>query len=453
MSRVANEFGAWASQVRWDDLPSDIQHHARTLWMDSFGCMLLGSHHPETRALAAMLEQRSPDGRLAAAVGPTQRLQAADAVLLNGLAMGVDVYDGGNVASRGHVAGYVMPAVLTAAELTGATFGRALAAFVVGYEVAARIGYAGPLRPALHPSGTWGMVGAAAAVGYLRGMSASELALVMELAANLTLATSWDAAVHGANVRSLYATMPSYLGTLAADLSSAGFRGGPSSIEVTFGEISSTEFVAERALADLGSGYVMLQSYSKRYPNCRNFHGALDAAFAAREALPLPFDAERDVVRVGTDMIAMRDNAGVHADSPLAARESLPICIAMALIYGRFTPEMYLAGDYAREDVVRLARRIHAAEAPRPTPTARPGWVEIAQRDGSTVRREVLSPSGDPTNPIPLEALREKFVANARPIPDRDAMASADAMLNGPTDVSFADAFMRWLGATVTTAR
>jgi 2-methylcitrate dehydratase PrpD len=453
VSRVANELGAWAAQVRWGDLAPEIRRHARALWMDSFGCLLLGAHHPETRALCAMLERRGPEGRVAAAVGPAHKLQPADAVLVNGLAMGVDVFDGGNVASRGHVAGYVMPAVLTAAEQTGATFAQALAAFVVGYEVAARIGYAGPLRAAMHPSGTWGVVGAAAAVGYLRGMDATELALTMELAANLTVATSWNAAVHGANVRSLYSAMPSYLGTLASDLASAGFHGGPSSIEVTFGEICSTEFVAERATADLGTRYVMLQSYSKRYPNCRNFHGTLDAAFAALGALRAPFDPDRDAVRVGTDPIAMRDNAGVHAGSPLAARESLPVCVAMALIYGRFTPEMYLAGDYARENVLWLADRIGVSEAARPFPAARPGWIEIERRDGTVVRRDVVSPAGDPANPIPIEELREKFVANARPIPERDASASADAMLVGSTEIAFGDAFARWLGLAAAAAR
>jgi 2-methylcitrate dehydratase PrpD len=447
MSRVANELGAWAAQVRWGDLDPAIQQHARTLWMDSFGCLLLGAHHPETRALCDMLEHRGPEGRIAATAGPARKLQPADAVLVNGLAMGVDVFDGGNVASRGHVAGYVMPAVLTAAEQTGATFAQALAAFVVGYEVAARVGFAGPLRAELHPSGTWGVIGAAAAVGYLRGMDAVELALTMELAANVTVATSWNAAVHGANVRSLYSALPSYLGTLAADLASAGFHGGPSSIEVTFGQISSTEFVAERATDELGTRYVMLQSYSKRYPNCRNFHGTLDAVFAALAALRAPFDPERDTVRVGTDPIAVRDNAGVHAGSALAARESLPVCVAMALIYGRFTPEMYLAGDYARENVLALAGRIGVSEAPRPFPAARPGWIEIARRDGAIVRHEVVSPAGDPANPIPVDELRAKFIANARPIPERDAAASADAMLDGNLGIAFADALARWLGA------
>jgi 2-methylcitrate dehydratase PrpD len=124
----------------------------------------------------------------------------------------------------------------------------------------------------------------------------------------------------------------------------------------------------------------------------------------------------------------------------------------MALLYGRFTPEMYLAGDYAREDVVRLARRISVTEAPRSSPTARPGWVEIRQRDGAIARREVESASGDPTLPIPPDVLREKFLANARPIPATDAAASLDAMMYGPTEVPFADAFSRWLGAAVATA-
>src|SRR5690606_37092995 len=107
-----------------------------------------------------------------------------NAVLVNALALGVEVFDGGNVASRGHVPGYVLPAVLTAADIAGASLGETLAAFVGGCELAARVGAACQLEPELHPSATWGAIGAAAAVARLRGASAAEIARAIDLAAN-----------------------------------------------------------------------------------------------------------------------------------------------------------------------------------------------------------------------------------------------------------------------------
>jgi 2-methylcitrate dehydratase PrpD len=140
MKRVANELAGWASTVRWETLPPRIQEFARLVWLDTFGCMLLGASHPETIDLAKTLAARNPEGRTASAVGPSPRLTPLDAILVNGVSTGVDVFDGGNLDSKGHVAGYVMPGILTAAEQTGATLAETLAAFVVAYEVACRIG-------------------------------------------------------------------------------------------------------------------------------------------------------------------------------------------------------------------------------------------------------------------------------------------------------------------------
>jgi 2-methylcitrate dehydratase PrpD len=423
MRSVAHPLAAWAAALRWEPLPDAIQDDVRTIVLDTIGCLLLGSDHPETIALRSFFGERP---------SPAER------VLVDGVATGVDVFDGGNIASRGHVAGYVLPAVLTAAELRdpSPTSDDILAAFFAGYEIAARIGIGGPLRAPLHPSGTWGVVGAAAAIGSLRRYDAATLAALMEFAANLTLATSWDAATHGATVRDLYSAMPSYLGTLAADLFAAGFRGGPRSIEITFGEISSTSFDPARCLEGLGETYAVRYNYSKRYAGCRNFQAVVDGAVAALPKLTRPFDPAADSVRVGTDAIAIRDNLGVHFENALGARESLPVSIAMVLLHGRLTPQMYRdARVFQNDAVVNLARRIEIVEeVPRPSPDARPGWIEITQ-SGTAVREHVDHPAGNPGNPLARAELEEKFVANASGVLGGEAVAIRDRILRGDLSV------------------
>lgn len=444
--RVADDLAGWAAGLRWNDLPAEVRHHVRLMWGDTFGCLMLGADHEETLALSRVLYEARPEGRTASAVGGAARLMPLDAIMVNGLATGVHFLDGGNIASRGHVSGYVLPAVLTAAEQLGASFEKALTAFLIGYEVSARIGYACKLPAAMHPSATWSVIGAAAALGYLHELGAEDLARLLELAANLTIATSWDAAIHGATVRDVYHPMSSYLGTLAHDLFRAGIRGGPRAIEMTFGGVSAPEFDAARCIDKLGDRFMIEYDYLKRYPCCRNFHATLDALFDAMPALPHPFDAEHDSVAVGADLFAYRDNREVHTESVLAVRESLPVSVAKALLAGKLTPEMYAANVYAPADVIELARRIRIEEAPRPSDDARTGWIEIRQ-GGHVIRREVTHPAGNPARPLGEEEIRAKFLRNAATLLGSDAAQLAAVMFEGDLAITLDSALPHWLGA------
>ena len=444
-TRVAVDFGKWAATVRADSIPPEILDHARRIWLDTIGCLLLGADHSESLALEAMLLDRERVGPVAS-TARRNSIGKADAILLNGFATGVNVFDDGHEPARGHIAGYILPGVLAEAEARGATLGAALASFVVGYEIAARIGAAARLRFEQHPSGTWGVVGAAAAIVHLRGGDAEQLTAAMELAANLTLTTSWDAAVHGASVRNLYSAMPSYLGLQAADLAQTGFRGGPSSIEITFGELSSPTFDAAACLAGLGRDYLTAGGYFKRYPCCRRFHAVIDTALETLSALPRPFDPLQDRVRVGTDMTAFKGNRDVHAESPLAARESLPVTIALALLHGGVPPEVYTGPAYAAPAVIALAERIEVEEAPRAAPDHRPGWTEIIPVGGQPVRRAAERPSGDAHNPLSEAELRTKFEANARAILGEGTERVAIEILQGSPTFKVSDVLGSWLG-------
>jgi 2-methylcitrate dehydratase PrpD len=336
--------------------------------------------------------------------------------------------------------------VLTTAEMSGATLHQALAAFVVGYEIGARIAAASSMRNEIFTSGTWGVVGAAAAVGYLKKMSAERLADTIELAANLTLASSRDAVTAGASVRSLYSAMPSYLGSLIADLAEGGFRGAPNAVETVFGKVSSLNFDAERCVAGLGESWMISHDYSKPYPGCRTFHATIDAIVELYPKLARPFDVKRDTIKVGVDRVAYRDNQAVQFETMLAAKESAPVCVALAVRYGRLTPGMFVDGLYKTDDILALARKVVIEEAPRVSDMDRPGWAEIALDGKSLLKHAERIPFGNTGNPMPLSELRRKFEENASETLGTSAGAVADDMIEDGADRSFRSCFSRWLG-------
>jgi 2-methylcitrate dehydratase PrpD len=430
-SRVADGLADWGASLNWGDLPDRIRHDARVVWLDTVGSLYLGRDHPEVTAVGRALLDSDGEGAFDTIAG--LRLSSRNACLVNGLAIGIDLFDGGNAASGGHVAGYIMPAVLAEAQRQNATLEQALVGFVVGYEVACRIGSSQRLRPELHPSGTWNVIGAAVAVARLRDASAALLARTIELAANLTLTTSWDATIHGATVRDVYHGMPSYLGSLAADLARAGIDGGPRSVEVTFGMLCSTQpFDTASATADLGTRWLLDQTYTKVHPTCRSFHAALDAALQVTELIPRDADLEALDVTVGTEPFAFQQNAKVHFESPLAARESLPVSAALALATGRLTPHQFRAEAYTAPQILSLAQRIGIVCEPRATAVSRPGWVHV-RGDGIDVRRDVDIPAGNPGNLLTEEVVIDKFHANASAMPNLNCDVAND-VLTGPLD-------------------
>ncbi|GAA1850917.1 MmgE/PrpD family protein [Pseudonocardia ailaonensis] len=438
---VATELGEWGSTLTWAGLPERIRADVRLTWLDTLGSLYLGRDHPEVRQLAEAL---GGSGDSPTVLGP--RLGARDACLVNGLALGVDLLDGGNVASGGHVAGYIMPAVIAEAAARNDTLESALVGFLTGYEIACRIGSSQRLRPSLHPSGTWNVIGAAVAVARMRGAGPAELARTIALAANLTLTTSWDATVHGATVRDVYHGMPSHLGTLAADLALAGFTGGPRSVEVTFGELSSiAPFDREAATRGLGERWLLDETYTKIHPTCRSFHAALDAALLAFAELPPDIDLDGVEVTIGTEPFAFQQNIAVHSESDLAARESLPVSAALALVTGRLTPQQYRDGDYRAERVLGLAERLTVVCEPRATERSRPGWVRV-QGSGLDVHRTVDIPAGNPGNLLPAAVVVDKFRGLAAPLLGDELETTVAELLTGPVDAPCLDVLKvdRW---------
>src|SRR5690606_11427175 len=107
-----------------------------------------------------------------------------------------------------------------------------------------------------------------------------------------------------------------------------------------------------------------------------------------RRMADLPPDA---VIEVGADPLAIRDNTEVHNSSILAAKESLPVSIALALAHGGITPELYANGEHTKPEIVELARRVVIRQADRAIPSDRPGWFSLGEEKSAVTR-----PLGNP---------------------------------------------------------
>ncbi|MDB5893338.1 MAG: MmgE/PrpD family protein, partial [Rhodoferax sp.] len=161
-------FSRFAADIGFSRLAAPVQAQVRWILADTVAAIVAGSAEPEMRALAGA-QQGAGNATL---VGRGRTVGGDTAALLNGTAGTFLEMDEGNRFSKGHPAIHVIPAALALCEEGGGDAQTFLSALVAGYEVGSRLGASARLRSAMHPHGTWGTVGAAAACARVAGLGA-----------------------------------------------------------------------------------------------------------------------------------------------------------------------------------------------------------------------------------------------------------------------------------------
>jgi 2-methylcitrate dehydratase PrpD len=399
----------FAAGLRFASLPPEVRAHTGWILADTLAAIAAGSAEPELRALA----QRQRLGSGATLIGLGLQAHPEAAALVNGTGGTFLEMDEGNRFSRGHPAIHVLPAALALCEQQGADADTFLSALVVGYEVGSRLGAASQLRGAMHPHGTWGTVGAAAACARVRGLDAADMREAVNIAASLTTATSKRTMLEGGLVRNVYAGLSNRNGLLAVELAGCGFTGerdGPGSL---LGQVISERFDTTEVLRDLGQDWHLLHNYFKLHSCCRYNHGtldALDAIEAAQGPLPAPEEIERIEVR-SYHLAAELDDPAPR--NTLAAKFSVPFAVATRLVNGHSAMASFTWGAVRSPRILALAQKVSLSEDPTMTkrlPMERPARVVITATNGRQWVGEAGVNRGDDASPYTAEELTGKFM-------------------------------------------
>jgi 2-methylcitrate dehydratase PrpD len=395
-----------ASLLSLAEVPSALKEHAALVLADTVGVIMAGTTQPDMAALLKRsrllgIRRSSPRQRAPLLLSPgLSSAPATTAAMINGAAATSLELDEG-VRPTGHPSAHIVPAVLAAAQALGNTGAEVLAAYLSGYEVAARLFEALELRDDTHPHGHLGAIGAAVAVARLRGVSPSGAALA---AGTLPILGSWQACFEGATVRNFYTGLGAATGVVAPELAASGFVGSLSSV---FGSRSGIAPRVRRikALTDPvdPSSLRLADNYLKLHSACALSHSAIDAVLAIDHLDP----SQVSTIEVETCARAMR-LARPSVGSPLSSRFSLPYAVAVAAVRGRAGPEDFQADPAVAELAGRIkVRADDALTAAWPDQLATRVTVHLT--DGRTVRREVANPVGHATRRPDRTALAEKF--------------------------------------------
>ena len=414
-----DRLSAWAVTAELDALPLAVRERACLVIADSIGVTVHGMQTPEMHELVARHLAEARPGR-ASVMGADRRTDLASAALLNGTAgTWIDMNEG-NLHAAGHPGIQVIPLAWALAEHESRSGRGLLAAFIVGYEVSARIKRASATRLAVHPHGTFGTIGAAVALARLLGYSAAAMREIINVSATLGIAASRRALTTGATVRNVYTGLSGSMGWLAHTLVQSGFTGEPDGVGSVYGAIYADRFDPEAAVRGLGDEFLLPRGFIKVHACGRYIHGALDCVETLMTRRTLPPDSIR-AIRVRT--YAMAASLG-HADvrSEFGARFSLPFAVASLVCHGRSGLDNYDAASVNDPRIQALARRVTVTEEPeftRTFPQQQPTEVTVVLDDGTEMSELAKFHRGEAEHPHAPGAVRRKFMDLVAPVWDR----------------------------------
>ena len=409
MGQQIEELARFVARTQWDDVPKPVQQHTKLVLLDTLGVILAGGARPEVQQLRDRLAGTVGRGATVFARGwPTHDPRTA--ALLNGIAgRSIELCEGLRFVS-GQAAMQVLPGVLAVGEHLGSSGREMLAAFVLGYDVAARLAGGFTARPLAHQNGQVSLLAAAAAGARLHGLDADGISRTMRIATTLLLTPSYTNAVAGATTLNVAGGMSGFAAALAPELAVAGFTAQDDAIEEALGSLVGSSFSPDGILAELGTVWHITRNYFRLYACCNPIHPALDCL---REALaelhPNPDQIERVDVTTYRFASVMR-----NPDPPnyFASKYSLPHAAATMIVRG--SAGYSALDDSALDDpaIVTLRHRVHVTEDPSMSavaPRLRPARVVVTLMDGRQSMHACESHRGDFQQPFAETEIRGKF--------------------------------------------
>ena len=430
MGQQIEQLAQFVARTQWSDVPGPVQKHTKLVLLDTLGVILAGAQRPEVSALRERFAATAGRGATVYASGfPVNDPRTA--ALLNGIAgRAIELCEGLRLVS-GQAAMQVLPGVFAVAEQAGSSGREMLTAFILGYDVAARLCLAFTARPLAHQNGQASLLAAAAAGARLRGLDAAGISLAMRIATTLVMTPSYTNAVAGATTLNVAGGMSGFAAALAPDLALAGFSAQDDAIEEALGHLVGAGFRPDGLLDELGARWEITRNYFRLYACCNPIHPALDTLHAAlAELVPRPEDIERIDFATYRFASVMR-----NPDPPnfFASKYSLPHAAAVMVARGNLK-HAALDDSALRDPVIAaLRQRVHVTEDPAMTavaPQLRPARVTVTLKDGRSSTQACESHRGDFNKPFAESELREKFQELAGTALTAEGVAQVEAAVD-----------------------
>jgi 2-methylcitrate dehydratase PrpD len=402
--------GRFVAGSDWRDIPAALRHEAKRSILNHVGCAQGTARDPAV--LAALRVMRGLGGAPVATVfGQGTRLDIMGAAFVNAVASNLLDYDDTHLDTVIHPAAPVAPPLLALAEQRGLSGAAVLHAFLLGGEVACRVGNAvspGHYARGWHITSTCGAFGAAAGCARLLGLAADQVAHAIGIASSEAAGTVENLPNAAKNVSVGNAARH---GILAALFAAEGYDAAPAAIEGPLGWARATGDAADMAAitGDLGTRWEIGRNTYKPYPAGIVFHAVIDACLELRARLDAPPEAITAVTVAGDALLLARGDRVVR--NARDSRVSIHHSAALGLLRGRAGVLEFEQPAVDDPALARFRAKVAAVlDEKLPRGAAR---VTVRLADGREQETTVFTPRGSEAKPLTDAELEVKYHENA----------------------------------------
>jgi 2-methylcitrate dehydratase len=422
-----------------DRIGEAVSNAVVRLHFDAIGCAIGGlTSGPSLIARAFAQSALTPSG--CSVVGIKETVAPEQAVFANVTFVRQLDYNDYNHEISGHPSDMI-PAIVAAGEIAGASGADIVRGIYVAYEVAAAIGATYPVeRAGWDHGGTAMAVGSAMGTGLVLGLGRSELANAVGIAVAPSMALGVTRKGELSNWKGSASAHEVMTGLLATRLAHLGLTGPQAAFEGVGGLHQQVKPTRALGFGIRPSGCSAAEETSfKYYPAVGNAQTLIGPLIGIHRQV-LPKDIKH--IKVETFGYMYRNLGGGLGDSTQkwapksreTADHSLPYIVAVCLLDGDITASSFSEERIQRPDIRSLMPLITVSENAAFTqkyPRHRLSSICIELRNGSTVKLSSEVPLGSYENPLDNSQLSQKFRKLSSPIlSEKDAVTLECALWN-----------------------
>ncbi|KAL2421158.1 hypothetical protein ABEF95_002898 [Exophiala dermatitidis] len=438
---ATERLASWAVNLQYSDLPSSVIDAAVRSFYNWAGCTFGGSDHRTTTTARNALSQFFGRPRSRILGRDEARADASHAALINGIASHVHDYDDTHLETIIHPTGPVASALLAQADAVGperqVTGEQFILALVVGIEAECKVGLAvWPKHYDLgwHITSTTGSIGAAVAVGKLIGLTATQMAHAIGIAATQVTGLR---EMFGSDTKSFHVGRAAQNGLMAAILAENGYTSSTRALEakrgwarvVVGGEADdqeenddSTTTKLDHQITTLGQTWEIQKNAFKPFPCGIVVHPVIDGCIQIHHELDFSPNVDTNsidnikTVRCRVHPLVLELTGKQTPQDVLEAKFSVYHGAAVGLVFGKAGPAEYEDEVVTSENVVRVRNKIEAVVDSSLNADDAEIVVEFEGDGGKILTKHVGHAVGSLQTPMTDRQLEDKFIDQVTPV-------------------------------------
>lgn len=414
---LSRQIAEFAVNLKYNDLPENVISEVKRYLYDSIGCAYGGYHTKDVKILRKIYKNIGGK-KESTLIGYGDKIPTVNSALVNSLMIrALDFNDIYWKEDPSHPSDLI-PAALSAGELTGASMKDVIVAIVLAYEFEQRLcEFAVPgVRERKWHHATLTQFVSPIVAGKLLKLNVDQMVNAIGINGSHNHTIGCPTAGKLTMMKNTVDPMAVQSGVFAALMAKNGYTGTEAVLDGKEGlmDVFGTGWDTSKLVDGLGKNYKILECGMKAFPTEALTHTHITATLKVVTKNNINYD-QIDSVTVTTIARAcdiLFDPHKYRPESRETADHSLPFCIASALVDKKITTESF--SDKKMKDpriweVIDKIKGEESVEFEKMFPAKQPSKVVIRTKDGHEYSEYLEYPKGDPREPMTIEDIENKF--------------------------------------------